>query len=300
VRSQVFPIFSGGTGRSGTTVIGKLLSQHPQVRGGKPYEVRFINDRFGLLDLCYGVESYEHFWKQTLSQIYLNVLSPRKRTLFFKRFEANFRGKWWLRENRIGEASGLHRSITEAIREDLLLTFKKQFPRDQIQASRNFFFDFLHFQKHNQGESKWIDTTPLNISVADRIYLLLPEAKFIHMKRDGRDTIASVLKENWGPKTPNAALRWWIRRMKISTEALSAVPREQVLELDLEKLVVTHREESYQRVLEFVGVDDAPEMRRYFQNQMPAERVRIGKYRDEITSWKELDKQYLKSLEALN
>jgi len=83
-----------------------------------------------------------------------------------------------------------------------------QFPRDHIQASRNFFHDFLERQKHNHGEKFWIDTSPLNISSADRIYLLLPEAKFIHMKRDGRDTIASVLKENWGPESPKAALRW--------------------------------------------------------------------------------------------
>ena len=299
MRSQVSPIFSGGTGRSGTTIIGKLLSQHPEVRGGKPYEVRFINDRFGLLDLCYGVENFEKRWKQALSQIYINQISPRRRTLFLKKFEKNFRGKWWNRVNRIGETSGLHRSITEEVRDELLLTFKKQFPRDQIQASRNFLFDFLHHQRHNRGEEKWIDTTPLNISVADRIYLLLPEARFIHMKRDGRDTIASVLKENWGPNTPNSALRWWIRRMQISNEALRSVPREHVLELELEKLVVTEREESYKKLLEFVEIEDAPEMRRFFEKEMPAERVKIGKYRDEIPSWKELDRNYLKGLEQL-
>ncbi|MGA0914194.1 MAG: sulfotransferase family protein [Candidatus Nanopelagicaceae bacterium] len=300
MRSQTLPIFSGGTGRSGTTIIGKLLSQHPEIRGGKPYEVRFINDRFGLLDLCYGVENFERRWKQTFSQIYLNLLSPRKRTIFFKQFESNFRGKWWLRENRIGEASGLHRSISEQEREELLLTFKKQFPRDHIQASRNFFFDFLYYQRHNRGEQIWIDTTPLNISVADRIYLLLPEAKFIHMKRDGRDTVASVLKEKWGPKTPTSAMRWWIRRMNISMEALRSVPKDQVLELDLEKLVVTDREKSYRQLLEFVGVDDVPQMRKYFEVEMPAERVRIGKYRDEIPTWKDLDKLYFNALEKLN
>jgi hypothetical protein len=88
--------------------------------------------------------------------------------------------------------------------------------------------------------------------------------------------------------------------MNISMEALRSVPKDQVLELDLEKLVVTDREKSYRQLLEFVGVDDVPQMRKYFEVEMPAERVRIGKYRDEIPTWKDLDKLYFNALEKLN
>jgi hypothetical protein len=296
VSRDLLPIFSGGTGRSGTTVVGKLLSKHPEIRGGKPYEIRFINDRFGLLDLCYGVEGFEQPWKRALSYSYIHFISPRNRRAFMRMFEKRMRGKWWERKNRIDQDSGLHRSISLEDREELLAIFKRQFPRDQIQASRNFLFDFLDRQFHNKGEKIWIDTTPLNISVSDRIHLLFPTAKFIHMKRDGRDTVASVLKENWGPKTPLGALRWWEKRMAISLDALSAVPKDQVLELDLEALVVTERESSYKRLLDFVGVSDSNQTRRYFDEEMPADRVRIGKYRDEISDWQKLDRGYEESL----
>lgn len=296
---DILPIFSGGTGRSGTTVVGKLLAKHPQIRGGKPYEIRFINDRFGLLDLCYGVEVFEQPWKKFASSAYINFLSPRKRTLFVKNFENRMRGKWWERNNRINNPSGLFRSLSIEDREEILAIFRKQFPRDHVQASRNFLFDYLERQSHNKGESHWIDTTPLNISVADRIHLLLPNAKFIHMKRDGRDTVASVLKENWGPKDPFKALRWWEKRMEISIDALAAIPKSQVLELDLEALVVTDRKESYARLFDFLGIDDSKETRSYFKNEMPADRVRIGKYRNEIKEWKELDKEYEAALGRL-
>ena len=298
--SSVLPIFSGGTGRSGTTVVGKLLSRHPEIRGGKPYEIRFINDRFGLLDLCFGVEEFEPAWKRFLSGTYLSKVSPKKRTLFFKGFEHRMRGKWWERKNRIDNTSGLFRSITLEEREELLAIFREEFPRDHLKASHDFLFNYLERQKHNKSEPYWIDTTPLNISVADRIHRLFPEAKFIHMKRDGRDTVASVLKENWGPKDPLAALKWWERRMTISNQALSKVPESQILELDLEALVVTDRESSYQRLLDFIGVEDSSQLRTYFDEEMPSHRLQIGKYRDEIKDWEKLDQYYEDVLARLN
>lgn len=292
-------VFSGGTGRSGTTIVGKLLAKHPEVRGGLPYEVRFINDRFGLLDLCFGIEDYGSLWKRFSTSLYINYVSPRNRRLLVNKFEECFRGKWWERRNRIDELSGLFRSITLKDREEILEIFKRQFPRDHIQASRNFVSDFLNRQRHNQGEKIWIDTTPLNISVSDRIYLLFPQAKFVHMKRDGRDTVASVLKEKWGPKNPQAALRWWEHRMMISLRALRAIPASQVLEINLEDLVVRDRETNYDRLLDFIGVADSKEMRIYFDQKMPSDRVHIGKYRNEISDWKKLDQAYEASLERL-
>ena len=299
MNQEVLPIFSGGTGRSGTTVVGKLLAKHPDIRGGKPYEIRFINDRFGLLDLCFGVEEFESSWKKFASTLYLDHISPNKRALFVKNFDRKMRGRWWERKNRIENSSGLFRGLSVKDREELLAEFHQSFPKNHIQASRDFLYSYLERQVHNRGESRWIDTTPLNISVADRIHKLFPEAKFIHMKRDGRDTVASVLKENWGPKDPFKALRWWEKRMAISIEALDSVPKSQVLELDLESLVVTDRENSYKRLFEFLDVKDSKETRTYFQNEMPANRVRIGKYKNEIKQWKELDREYEEALRRL-
>ncbi len=296
---KVLPIFSGGTGRSGTTVVGKLLAKHPDIRGGKPYEIRFVNDRFGLLELCFGVEEFEASWKRLASTLYLERISPRKRTLFVKNFDRKMRNRWWERKNRIENSSGLFRGLSVKDREELLDNFHRSFPDNHITASRDFLYDYLERQVHNRGESLWIDTTPLNISVADRIHKLFPEAKFIHMKRDGRDTVASVLKENWGPKDPFKALEWWEKRMAISIKALDAVPSSQVLELELESLVVTDREKSYKRLFDFLGVKDSKETRSYFENEMPADRVRIGKYRNEIKEWKDLDDEYEKALRRL-
>ncbi|MBM3720126.1 MAG: hypothetical protein FJW51_05805 [Actinobacteria bacterium] len=81
--------------------------------------------------------------------------------------------------------------------------------------------------------------------------------------------------------------------------SLRAIPRDQVLELNLEDLVVNNRRESYSRLLDFVGIEDNQSMHEYFDKEMPSERLRIGKYRDEIPDWQELDKAYLASSERL-
>ena len=47
-------IFSGGTGRSGTTVVADLLNQHPEVRSSLPIELKFVSNAGGLLDITFG------------------------------------------------------------------------------------------------------------------------------------------------------------------------------------------------------------------------------------------------------
>ena len=50
MKPKFIPVFSGGTGRSGTTLIGKILGKHPRVHAGRPYEIKFLTGRDGLLD----------------------------------------------------------------------------------------------------------------------------------------------------------------------------------------------------------------------------------------------------------
>ena len=87
--------------------------------------------------------------------------------------------------------------------------------------------------------------------------------------------------------------------MSISIRALRAIPASQVLEMNLEDFVVRNREASYSRLLDFVGVNDSREMRKFFDRNMPADRVQIGKYRNEIADWKKFDEAYEASLERL-
>ena len=44
------PVLVGGTGRSGSTIVGHLLDHHPQLTLTRPMEVRFITGNDGIAD----------------------------------------------------------------------------------------------------------------------------------------------------------------------------------------------------------------------------------------------------------
>lgn len=55
----------------------------------------------------------------------------------------------------------------------------------------------------------WIDSTPVNLRHASFLQRKFPDAKFIHLVRDGRAVYASQRNLDWGSKDPIfAALKW--------------------------------------------------------------------------------------------
>jgi hypothetical protein len=44
------PVLVGGTGRSGSTIVGHLLDHHPELTLTRPMEVRFLAGNDGLAD----------------------------------------------------------------------------------------------------------------------------------------------------------------------------------------------------------------------------------------------------------
>ena len=48
--TEFTPLFTGGTGRSGTTIILNLLTRHPKFHASLPREIKYLTDRKGLID----------------------------------------------------------------------------------------------------------------------------------------------------------------------------------------------------------------------------------------------------------
>ncbi len=279
---DVRPVFSGGTGRSGTTVLAKLLRAHPHVRASRPLEIRCVTDSGGLLDLCVGPGVDAPWQVRTLQRVPAGLE---------REFGRRMRTRWWRRTNRLGHESGLHRGITEEQRDALVAGLRSTVRAEPLTAGREFLVGLMNAQGVTD-ESWWIDTSPPNIAHADRIAKLIPEALFVHMVRDGRDSAASVMAETWGPDDPVTAVEWWAVRMRRAHRALRQIPPERVLTLALEDLVVFEREQSYRAVLDFLSLPDRPRMRRYFSDRMPAERVKPGSWRSRVADPGALERAY--------
>jgi hypothetical protein len=183
-------------------------------------------------------------------------------------------------------------------REEMICKLHSSVKADPAGAGREFLDDLMKAQGVT-SERFWVDTSPPNAVCADRIFQVATDALFVHMVRDGRDTAASVMAEPWGPSTPQAAIAWWEGRMRRAHHSLGKIPRERVLTVSLEDLVVRERDATYGELLDFLGLSDRPRMRRYFSEKMPADRVNVGAWASRVADPEMLAALYAQTRDRL-
>ena len=186
------PLFSGGTGRSGTTAIVNLLNHHPQVHTSLPREIKYLTDRFGLLDLNFGrpirfESTAEALVKRFLGNI--GFIVGKSASTFFNQ---RMRTIWWQEVGKKGNPRGLCQGIELDIFTEQLKVFNKMKKTDLYQASLNLYYELSKAQIKKSNISFFADSTPSNMQNGNRIIKLLPNAFFINMIRDGRDVALSV------------------------------------------------------------------------------------------------------------
>jgi Sulfotransferase family len=149
--------------------------------------------------------------------------------------------------------------------EELLERFRALDPINPGDAARAFF----RLYAEREGKTRWGDKTPGYVREMHRIESVLPEARFVHLVRDGRDVAVSVLGMNWGPSTvPEAAFRWKKRILRAREQA----PRiGHYVEIRYEDLV-RDTESTLRRVCEFIELPFDDAMLRY--HERAADRLR--------------------------
>ena len=119
---------------------------------------------------------------------------------------------------------------------------------DAAAAVRAFFTAYAE----RQGKPRWGDKTPAYMLSIQRIGRTLPESRFIHLIRDGRDVALSqsarALNEQPAPAEPAAR---WVKRIRKSREQASALKGPRYVEARYEDLV-RDPEVTLRRICEFV------------------------------------------------
>lgn len=94
-----------------------------------------------------------------------------------------------------------------------------------------------------------------------RLLEIWPEAKFIHLKRDGRDVTRSVIEMGWAGNVWTASNRW-ITAERSWLTLKEKVPADRLIELSHEDLIA---DPPYQlaRLTEFIGIPYSPAMLEY-------------------------------------
>ena len=87
------------------------------------------------------------------------------------------------------------------------------------------------------GKSRWGDKTPRYVEHIPEIAALFPDARIIHLVRDGRNVALSYADVPFGPKTIGSAARLWRRRVLTGREHGGVLGENRYVELRYEDLV---------------------------------------------------------------
>jgi hypothetical protein len=115
-----------------------------------------------------------------------------------------------------------------------------------------------------RGKSRYGDTTPRNALRMLEIKRLWPEARFIHVVRDGRNVALSFLETSFGPDDiERAAIRW--RTRVLETAKAGHHLGSECTTVHYEELVADPERE-LRRLCGFVGLDFDDAMLRYHEH----------------------------------
>ncbi len=125
---------------------------------------------------------------------------------------------------------------------------------------------FYRLYASRHGKTRWGDKTPDYVRKMKKIQNTLPEARFIHVIRDGRDVALShnarILRRGKEPVKPREMARRW--RKRIIKSRLDAEEVEHYIEVRYEDLV-TDTESVLRRVCEHIELDYDPAMLTYYE-----------------------------------
>jgi len=205
------PIFIGGAGRSGTTLLRVILDSHSRIACGPELKV---------------IPSVADLWAQ------------------FRTKYAAFLAESWMGEGEV----------------------------DQI--FRGFIVNLLEPLRRHEGKARVAEKSPNNVFYFPHLHRIFPDATFLHMLRDGRDVVASLLTMRW--TTPEGApvdytrdarlaARYWARAVRAGRDfAQKTAGGSRYREIRYEELVA--RPEPYLRSL-FAYLDEPwePAVMRYYE-----------------------------------
>ena len=115
-----------------------------------------------------------------------------------------------------------------------------------------------------RGKTRYADKTPVQVLSLRRLGRLFPEARFVHIIRDGREVALSYLDAAWGPDSAEEAALLWKRAVTAGRRAGRALGPGRYLEVRYEELV-DQPEATVRAICSFLDLGYDPVMLRYHE-----------------------------------
>jgi len=270
----------GGTGRSGTTILSKILSKHQYVSDVP--ELRYIVDPDGIIDFYTSCQQWSPYHYDLKLKRLESILRDVSTTGFGKTIAAYVayplkKLPWKLRPRYYGISvtrycAGFQENVRELIQQLSAFSFHGEwiglgafkskclqygYPPDKDDLRRiigNFLRSIFYQILQEQNVEHYLEKNTWNHIWFDKILELLPEARIVHIQRDPRDVVSSYCNQSWMPTNPEQSaiiLRDLLRRWEIVKQK---VPANSFFEISLEQLV-TRPEATLKQICDFYGLD---------------------------------------------
>lgn len=215
------PLFIGGCGRSGTTLLTDLIGCHSQI--SPIYEPWFVYDVAKMIFIEKDMAASERLtriregvriWMSDLDALPHN----KKTTERYRHGQYNIRFTREAAQHLTDELC--RRLVTEAALEPF---------RDYVTAL---------FGEHARTEGKpfWASKVPRYVLMAPLLKQTFPAVRFIHCVRDPRAVVASMASREWAPKTRPERLAYWKINVECGKRFVEQFP-EQGVEVRYEDLI---------------------------------------------------------------
>lgn len=133
----------------------------------------------------------------------------------------------------------------------------------QYDNHREFIYEIVSIYRDKLKPEKeadiWIDHTPANVSKCDMLLETFPEAKIVHIIRDGRAVAASHKKVSWGKHYMPDMSSHWFGRVSLGLAAELRYP-DSVMRVSYEDLV-TDTDNTLRKICSFTDIDYSSDMK---------------------------------------
>lgn len=232
-------IFIIGCPRSGTTKISELLNKHPDIFCSS--ETHFFNTYWGLSSAS-----------NSFFQLINNINDEQLHSLL-KDFYEHYRIKDFL------QLAGVESFRITELCKTLLANYKLDQNTSNPETFKEILFTALIQASKEKMPNKTIfcEKTPQHLLNVQEIHRLFPNAKFIHVKRDGRDVVNSLLKMPWRPAGLINNARFWRKYAKLGenleNKLLNPTLSEKIIHISFEELL-KNTPETLSRICQFINI----------------------------------------------
>jgi hypothetical protein len=246
-------IFLGGTAFSGSDVVARLLAAHPGVIA--------VSIPAGLHSDPRGIPA---------------LLAGR---IGLEDFTAALRRVWTAGG---GEGGG---GAAEDGLEERIARFRDAYAHDPLAACRDLFWALAG--DGDGGARALVEASRGNLREAQMLARLLPEARFVHVVRDGRDVAAALSEPGSRPRRARADLGVWADELREIERGVRgeedgvpyAIPDDRFALVVLDDLLSADGEREYGALTEALGLPTDPAVRSAAMRELASGAVERGRWR---------------------